>query len=78
MNEPMKYSNILIAALTAAVAVCGMSVAHMNEKAKELSDAVLVQNERISQLERMAVINRYRLDKLDFYIEKPYSDQILK
>jgi hypothetical protein len=63
MNQ--KYSNIIIAVLSAIVTLCAATIAHMNEKARELSEAVLVQNLRISQLEQTAAVNKYRLNKLD-------------
>ena len=63
MNQ--KYSNIIIAVLSAIVTLCAASISHMSEKAKELSDAVLVQNLRISQLEQQQSVTKYRLDKMD-------------
>lgn len=59
-----ELSQVVVAAVSVIVTVCVASVKHMHEKSKELADAVLIQNNKICDLERKLAVAEYRLSQL--------------
>ena len=63
-NRPANYT-ILSSILSALVALGIALIVGMQGKAKELSDAVLIQNDKIATLQQQHAVDDYRIGQLE-------------